>query len=537
MLERPTCLLSIIIFLPSVFAILSLLLPMQKEWIRNLILFSSSLCSLLLALFLWNIFDVKNSGFQFSEFHEWIPKWGIAYAIGVDSISLLMVLMTAIVAFIAFLSTSYNCHNHDHDHDHDHDHNHNHPLPAIKYASAFYALILFLQTALYGTFLATDLFLFYFFWEIALIPMLFIIGIWGGSKRLKVTIKFFIYTLFGSLFMLIAIIALVAIHKENTGVLSAQYNILKQGQLAAYFDGSSPMAALSSPQLWLFLAFTLAFIIKIPIVPFHTWQPDIYEESPLLGAIFISALLAKMGTYGLLRFSIGLFAEVSNYISPLMCILGIVSILYGALCAWSQISMKRVIAYSSISHAGYILVGLFTLNAIGMTGGLYQMFNHALLVTGMFLMASYLFERVHTDNIREMGGLAKIIPLHSLALFILLLSLIALPGTNSFVGEFSILVGTFNMNIRMAPLLAFFVALGGIFSALYAFRFYHLIMFGAIYKKEKHKEHREPFLAFDLKIKEVLVMGIIALFILGLGIYPDLFFAKTKISITTKVMR
>jgi NADH-quinone oxidoreductase subunit M len=278
-----------------------------------------------------------NDPFQMVEYLEWIPSLGISYCVGLDSISMMMIGLTSLVALFCFIGLN------------------------LALSPILGALYLFMQTGLYGTFLATDLFLFYFFWEIVLIPMLFIVGIWGGKERIEATL-ILLYLVY--LFMLLAIIYLIVEFKNQTGGLSASYALLKNLNIG--FDESSLETLFQSPKLYLFLAFTLAFIIKIPMVPFHTWQPFVYNEAPLPAAIFLSAVLAKMGTYGLLRFSIGLFPDVALFLSPWLMGLGILSIIYGAFCAWSQTEIKKFIAYSSISHSGYIVLGLFTL-LLGMT--------------------------------------------------------------------------------------------------------------------------------------------------------------------------
>lgn len=486
-------LLSVLIFLPSLFALLLLFVPWQKGFGRIVTIISSFL-SLVLVGRVWVLFDNRVPLFQLTEDYSWIPALGVRYSLGVDHISLLMVIMTALISLMAITGIN------------------------DRIGRLQGALLLFLQTGLYGTFLATDLFLFYLFWESVLIPLFFLVTLWGGAARHGALMKFFIYTLLGSLFMLLAIIYILGHAKAELGNYTLQLSQLKQ--LHFPFSSVTSWGVVYSPQTWLFMAFTLAFLIKVPLFPFHTWAPDVYEEAPFSGTIFMAAIMAKMGTYGLVRYSIGLFPDASSFFAPLLMTLSVVSILYGAFCAWSQTRVKRFLAYASISHSAYIVLGLFTLNLIGINGALFQMFNHALLILGLFLVASYLQERFHSLIVSEIEGIGQVVPLLASTFFILILSSVALPGTNNFVGEFSVLLATFKVD----PIKAFFAGSGMIFGAVYSFRFYQQLVFGPFNGNEFQKRAIS-----DLDRRQIFIMVMLILFIIGIGLFPDLFFFKMKI--------
>jgi len=448
--------LSLLIFLPAIFGVLNLLLPLPK---KTLSLISAAI-SLVLVMALYQHPMITIT-------HEWIPTLFVKYSLSLDKLSFVMCLMTAIVTPLALLISGRE----------------------IKNPKIFYSLFLFLQTGLYGTFLASDLFLFYFFWEIVLIPVLFITGIWGGINRKAATIKFFIYTLAGSLFMLLGVIYLLVTFK--TGDLQMLKIHLQDANLP-----------------WIFWAFTIAFFIKVPLFPLHTWQPALYKEAPFMGSIYLSALMAKMGTYGLLRFSVGLFPQTAHEQANLILWIATLSILYGALAAWSTKDLKKFIAYASLSHGGYIVLGIFTISVLGSYGATMQMFNHALFATSMFLIAYFLEVRFRTNDLSTMGGLAKVVPWLAIAFFIVTLSSVSLPATNSFVGEFAILMAAYKVN-RAVTVVA---GLGIILGAIYSLNAFKISMLG-----KSHPEH-----AIDLKKTELLAMAFITLLIFILGVNPSL---------------
>lgn len=485
--------LSLLVFLPTVFAALLVFIP--KHLVRSWGL-AASLVNLVLAAILWKMFDPSLSIYQFTESSQWIPQLGINYALGVDGIALPLVLLTAFIGPIAWLGTWPDK---------------NHETPHEKF---FVACLLFLQTGMYGTFLSIDMFLFYFFWEIVLIPMFFLIGIWGGQNRIYATLKFFLYTMVGSLLMLVAIFWLVF---ESSKQLGAPTTLLSDlSRLSLHFDWNHPW---TSPQTWLFLAFALAFVIKVPMVPFHTWLPDAHVQAPTIGSVFLAAVLLKMGTYGILRFCLPLFPEASYWAAPTFQVMGVIGIIYGAFCAMAQDDFKKLVAYSSVSHMGYIIVGLFSFNQIALAGSLYQMINHGVSAAGLFLIVGFLYERLHTRDLNHFGSLAKTVPLMAIGFMIMTLSSVALPGTNGFVGEFTILLGAF----QTSPVIAGISGLGVIFGAIYALKAYQKVMLGP----ESGHGHGDHGL-HDLNSKELTAMILLAVFVFVVGFVPHSFFGDSK---------
>lgn len=500
-----SCLLSWIIFTPLVFALLTFLIPGERKNLRPWALLGS-VVNLVLCSILYSQFDGAEAGFQFMEKLQWIPALGTSYSLGIDGISLPLVMLTAIIAPIAILGTWPSEHS------------------ETKYEKSFVAAIFALQTGMYGTFLSLDLFLFYVFWEVVLIPMFFLIGVWGGQNRLYATVKFFLYTLVGSLLMLIAIIYIGMKSAELGGAAGGVAlptlfypDLLKLGFA---IDPTSFSSILGSEQTLLFLAFTLAFMIKVPAFPFHTWLPDAHVQAPTLGSVFLAAVLLKMGTYGLMRMSLPLFPQAAFALSDIFFALGVIGVIYGAFCALAQDDFKKLVAYSSVSHMGYIVVGLFAFNGVAFSGSLYQMINHGFSAAGLFLIVGFLYERLHTRDLNHFGSLAKIVPLMAISFLIVTLSSVALPGTNGFIGEFAILLGTFQTN----PTVAFLCGLGVIFGAVYALKAYQMVMLGPLTNQENKK-------ITDLNFKELLAMIILTIFIFGIGLFPRDFFIKSQASL------
>jgi NADH-quinone oxidoreductase subunit M len=491
-----TMLLSLIVFLPLAGAILVLLAggrgdrPDREPLVRNIALVTS-LVTFAATLFLWWRFDPTSAAFQFEERYSWLPALGIQYYIGVDGISLLLVVLTAFLTPIALLSSWESVH---------------------KGVKSFSFFILALETAMLGVFVSIDLFLFYVFWDAMLIPMYFLIGIWGYERRIYAAIKFILYTMAGSVLMLIAIIALAVAHASATGAPSFNLLDLYALSLTERFE------------FWGFLAFAVAFAIKVPLFPFHTWLPDAHVEAPTAGSIILAGVLLKMGTYGLLRFAFPLFPAAALYFAPFIAVLAVIGIIYGALVAMVQPDMKKLVAYSSVSHLGFVVLGLCAMNLQGVQGSIYQMLAHGVSTGGLFMMVGMLSDRRHTRLISEYGGLKAITPRLVTAFLIITLASIALPATNGFIGEFLILLGAF----RWDPRLASFAAVGVILSAVYMLWMFQRVNYGPV-TNDKNRSLR------DLDAREwAMVVPIVAMAIF-MGVLPNLFLRPMEPSVNRVV--
>ena len=430
-------------------------------------------------LLLWSRFDATSAEFQFIEHHPWIPAFGISYFVGVDGISLLLLVLTGFLTPIALLGSWESVH---------------------KQTKAFCVFILLLESAMMGVFISLDLFLFYVFWDAMLIPMYFLIGIWGYDRRIYAAVKFLLYTMAGSVLMLLAIIGLAYLHSTTNGVYT--FDLLK-------------LYALNVPdrlQFWFFLAFALAFAIKVPLFPFHTWLPDAHVQAPTAGSVILAGVLLKMGTYGFVRFAFPLFPHAAVAFAPALGALAVVGIIYGALVAMVQPDMKKLVAYSSVSHLGFVVLVIAALNRQGVQGAVYQMLNHGISTGGLFLIVGMLSDRRHTRLITEFGGLKNVMPRLVAVFLILTLSSIGLPGLNGFVGEFLILLGAF----RSHPALAAFAATGVILSATYMLWMFQRVNYGAV---TNDKNATLP----DLTPREwAVLVPVVALTVL-MGVFPNLF--------------
>src|SRR5262245_15769488 len=369
------------------------------------------------SLLLWYHFQPASAEFQFVERHAWIPAFGISYFVGVDGISLLLVVLTAFLTPVALLSSWESVH---------------------QRTKAFAIFVLVLEAAMIGVFVSLDLFLFYVFWDAMLIPMYFLIGIWGYDRRIYAAVKFLLYTMAGSVLMLLAILVLAYMHNTATG--SYTFDLTQLYEMAI-----SPRA-----QVWLFLAFAVAFAIKVPLFPFHTWLPDAHVEAPTAGSVILAGVLLKMGTYGLVRFAFPLFPAAAQLFSPFLATLAVVGIIYGALVAMVQPDMKKLVAYSSVSHLGFVVLGIASMTVQGIQGAIYQMLSHGVSTGGLFLVVGMLSDRRHTRLIADFGGLKAVTPRLVAAFLVITLASIGLPGLNGFVGEFLILLGAFKWKPEFA---------------------------------------------------------------------------------------
>jgi len=449
----------------------------------------------LLSLPLFWTFDTAESGFQNGVSIPWIEAWGISYSIGLDGISVLMVLLTTFIMPLAVAgSFTY----------------------IQKQERAFYAMLLFLMTGMIGVFVALDLFLFYVFWEIMLIPMYFLIGIWGGQRRIYSAIKFFLYTAAGSLLMLVGIVTLAYLHQSTQGDWSFALQDLLRLEIG-------PRA-----QLWLFLAFGIAFAIKVPMFPLHTWLPDAHVEAPTAGSVILAGVLLKMGVYGFLRFSLPLFpqAAMDPAVLSTMLVLGLIGILYGAWVAAVQPDAKKLVAYTSVAHLGFVIIGVFGLTTQGIEGGILQMVNHGISTGALFLLIGMLYERRHTRRIADFGGIARVMPFFAFALVVVALSSIGLPGTNGFVGEFLILLGTF----RTHPWIAAMATTGVIFAACYMLPMVQRVLFNPLDKDENRALK-------DLDRRERLILAPMLVLIVLIGVWPGPFLDRTRASVDALIER
>jgi NADH-quinone oxidoreductase subunit M len=438
-----------------------------------------TLLEMVLSLGLWWAFDAAQGGMQLVSSAPWIPRWGISYQVGIDGISLFMVLLTTIMMPLSVLASW---------------------TSIVRRERAFYALMLTLLTGLVGVFLALDLFLFYVFFEVMLIPMYFIIGIWGGSNRLYAAIKFFIYTMAGSLLMLVAIVVMAWKISAVTGVLSFSYDHLLENA-----------GTLGSAAPWLFAAFALAFAIKVPIFPLHTWLPDAHVEAPTAGSVLLAAVMLKIGTYGFLRFAVPFFPQValSPGVSRLMVVLAVIGVIYGALVAMVQPDIKKLVAYSSVSHLGFVMLGIWGVSLISVQGALMVMISHGLSTGALFLLIGMIYERSHTRLIEDYGGIARVVPLFSLILTVVALSSIGLPGLNGFVGEFLVLLGSFSTH----PWATGIATTGVIFAAAYLLWALQRMIFNRLDKPDNER-------LLDLSRRELAVLVPLLVGIVWLGLYP-----------------
>jgi NADH-quinone oxidoreductase subunit M len=481
-------LLTAVTFLPTLGAVVVAFVPRRLVGAHRVAGLVATLVTLAVSLPLWTRFDAGSADFQFEEVHRWMPSLGVSFHVGIDGISLLLVLLTTFLTPIALASAWY----------------------AIEdRTKEFVITMLLLETGMLGVFVSLDLFLFFVFWEAMLIPMYLIIGVWGGGNRIYAAIKFVLYTMVGSALMLVAILALYYQHGSATGTYTFDVPTLARWVLPPGLG-----------QDLMFLAFALAFAIKVPLFPFHTWLPDAHVEAPTAGSVILAGVLLKMGTYGFLRFCLPFFPDATFQFAPFVFVLAVIGIVYGAWVSTVQPDLKKLVAYSSVSHLGFVMLGLFTLNQQGLVGGVIQMVNHGLSTGALFLMVGMIYERRHTRLIAEFGGLWKVVPAFSTLFLVVVLSSLGLPGLNGFVGEFLVLVGAFQVNGWLAAI----ATTGIIFAAVYLLWMYQRVVFGDV----THDENRR---LVDLTPREWALLAPVLAFIVLIGVYPAAFTGKTEATI------
>jgi NADH-quinone oxidoreductase subunit M len=476
-------LLPLLTFFPLAGALIILFFkPEQKNAIRWTAVITS-LIALAISIWVLILFDPSNPGLQLNTNIPWIEVAGfnITFQMGVDGVSILLILLTTLLTVISIVASWE---------------------PIKEGVKAYMVFFLMLESGMLGVFLSLDLFLFYIFWEFSLVPMYFLIGVYGGARRMYAAIKFFLYTMAGSILMLLAILWL--------GIAGKSFSLTV---LMRDVSASIPF----NVQIWLFLAFALAFAIKVPMWPLHSWLPDAHTEAPTAGSVILAGVLLKMGAYGFLRFNLSLFPRATVTLAPWMAGLAVVGILYGAIVSFAQRDFKKLVAYSSISHMGFIVLGMFALNSHGVQGAILQMINHGVSTGALFLIVGFIYERRHTRDMDAFGGLWSVMPIYGVLALIVSLSSMALPGTNGFVGEFSILLGAFDSKILGSYIFAGIGAIGVILAAIYILKMFQNVFLGPV----KHEENRK---LKDLNWIEILVLVPLVILIFVIGLYPRPFF-------------
>ena len=468
--------LSLVIFMPLAGALI--ILFMKQDKLIRVSALTATLATLAISLVLLGNFNPQTPLFQFGEFLPWIPSYNIGYVLGVDGITILLIVLTALIAPICILCS----------------------WKAIeKRVKEFMICILLMETAMIGVFCSLDFILFYIFWEAMLIPMYLLIAIWGGPQKDYASIKFFIYTLFGSVFLLVAIIAL--------SIVNGTFSIPE-----AMFKGYSFQF-----QIWVFLAFAIAFAIKVPMFPFHTWLPAAHTEAPTAGSVFLASILLKMGTYGFLRFCLPIAPLASAYFAPFMITLSVIGIIYGGFVCLSQTDMKKLIAYSSVAHMGFVTLGIFTFTLYGFAGAMLQMLNHGITTGGLFLMVGIVYERTHSRQIYDNAGLGKIAPVYVAFFGLFAISSFAFPGTNSFVGELYVLIGTFFQH----KLAGFGAVIGAVLAAAYMLKLLKQIVWG----REDKRDIK------DMNVREIIYLAPLGVFVIWVGLFPRPFVTIMEVTL------
>ena len=485
--------LTFITFLPFIGALFLVFMPKESVAAIKQTALAVAVADFLLSLSLWTNFDNTTHKMQFELNIPWIEPWGINFHIGLDGISLLLYVMTTFLTMICVLAS----------------------WDISKHVREYMIAMLVLSTGMLGVFISLDLFMFYIFWEFQLIPMYILIGVWGGPRRVYASIKFFLFTAVGSLLMLVAILWIYLHIQETTGVATADILYITEHL-------NAPLGT----QKWLWMAFFLAFAIKVPMFPFHTWLPDAHVEAPTAGSVILAGVLLKMGTYGFLRFNLPFFPQASYEFVPMIAWLSIIGIIYGALVSMVQVDLKKLVAYSSVSHLGFVMLGIFALNPYGIQGALIQNINHGISTGALFLLVGVIYDRRHTRLIKEFGGLAKIMPKYTICFMIVALSSIGLPGMNGFVGEFLILLGIFQVN----GLWAACATSGVILAACYILWMFQRVMFLEV-KNPKNMNLK------DMNVREMFTVVPLIILIFWIGLYPKPFMDTFDASVTHLVSK
>src|SRR5499433_2414613 len=482
-------LLSVILFTPLVGALVLLFVPRESPLLHKLVGNLFGVLGFVVSLPLIVHFPAGSGDYEFKEVADWIPSIGARYSLGVDGISMLLVMLTTFLGMLAITSS----------------------WGAIQQRTKeYYILLLLLQTGMIGVFVSLDFFLFYVFWEVMLVPMYFLIGVWGSDRRLYAAIKFFLYTLAGSVLMLLAILALYFNTAKATGIQTFDIPTL----LAAVQNTQYSAVFSESLKAWLFWGFFFAFAIKVPMFPFHTWLPDAHTEAPTAGSVILAGVLLKMGTYGFLRFSLPLLPDATKNFVPMMITLSIIGIVYGALVAMMQPDMKKLVAYSSVSHMGFVMLGMFALNPNGLNGSIIQQINHGISTGALFLIVGMIYDRRHTREISQFGGISNVMPVFAIVFLIMTMSSIGLPLLNGFIGEFTIMMGALQEKLSWAVLAGSGIVLG----AAYMLWLYQRTMLGKVENPANEK-------LIDLNARELVTVVPLIIMAFWIGLYPAPFFA------------
>lgn len=484
--------LTLVTFFPLLGILVILFINRENKTVIRWVALITSLITFGISIWVLVLFNPADPDLQMVIDIPWIKVagWEISYLMGIDGMSILLVLLTTFLTPISILSTW---------------------TAVEERVKEFMIFFLMLEIGMVGVFLSLDLFLFYIFWEFTLVPMYFLIGIWGGPNRVYAAVKFFLYTMAGSLLMLLAILWL--------GISQGTFSV---PEIIA--NGAIP----ANIQLWLFLAFAAAFAIKVPMWPLHSWLPDAHVEAPTAGSVILAGVLLKMGTYGFLRFNLSMFPSASVQLAPWIAVLAVIGIIYGAMVSYAQKDVKKLVAYSSVSHLGFVMLGLFAINLQGIEGGILQMINHGISTGALFLLVGMIYERRHTRDMDAFGGLWKVMPVYAVLTLIVTLSSMGLPGLNGFVGEFTILLGAFGSDVLNSPWFAALAAIGVILAAVYLLYMFQKLFLGEVDKEENRK-------LLDMNAREIVTMVPLIILIFWIGLYPSPFFNLMEASVTKLV--